>query len=48
MLLGLDEYSCHVSFRKLSLLRDNGIVVVGLPAHTSHVLQIDVAIFGPL
>lgn len=45
-LLIMDGYSCHVSFKKISLLKENDIIVVGLPAHTSHALQpLDVPVF---
>lgn len=49
ILLVMDGFSAHISFRTLQLLADNGIVVIGLPAHTSHVLQpLDMSVFGPL
>lgn len=32
ILLVMDGYACHVSFRTLSLLKENNIVVAGLPA----------------
>lgn len=49
ILLIMDGYACHITYKTLSLLRDNGIVVFGLPAHKSHVLQpLDVGFFGPL
>lgn len=45
----MDGYACHVDFKTLLLLRDNGIVVAGLPAHASSVLKpLDLSIFGPL
>lgn len=44
----MDGYACHLSFKTLSLLK-NGIIVAGLPANTSHVLQpLDVSVFGQL
>lgn len=49
LLLIMDGYSCHVSFKTLSLMKDNGIVVAGLPAHTSHALKpLDVSVFRPI
>lgn len=47
LLLGTDGYSCKISFKTLSSLRNNGVVVCGLTAHKSHVL-IDVGVFGLL
>lgn len=49
LLLIMDGYACHVAYRTLKMLGDNDIIVAGLPAHTSHVLQpLDVGVFGPL
>lgn len=45
----MDGYYCHIAFKTISLFQENDIVVAGLPAHTSHVLQsIDVGVFSPL
>lgn len=45
----MDGYQCHISFKSLLLLKDNGIVVADLAAHASHVLQsLHVAVFRPL
>lgn len=38
-LLIIDGYACHIDYQKLKLLCDNDIIVDGLPAHTSHLLQ---------
>lgn len=49
ILLIMDGYACHVSFRTLSLRKENDILVAGLLAHTSHVLQsLKISVFGPL
>ena len=38
-----------MTFKTLNYLKDNDVVVVGLPALTSHVLQtLHVGVFGPL
>lgn len=48
MVLVLDGYGAHVQFEFLQYLRDNRIIVIALPSHTSHVLQpLDVSVFGP-
>ena len=40
--------TAHTSITKLKLLGDNNIVVVGLPAHSSHrTLVLDYAVFSP-
>lgn len=49
LILIMDGYTCHVSYKTPSLLRDNRIVVSGLPEHTSYAIQpLDVSIVGPL
>ena len=48
MILVLYGYGCHVQYKVLQYLKENGVYVIGLPAHTSHVLQpLDVTVFGP-
>lgn len=48
LLLVFDSFAGHVRYRTLNLLKDNGVVVLGLPAHSSHVLQpLDVSVFAP-
>lgn len=43
----MDRYACHVSLRTLFLLKDSVIIVAGLPAHTSNVLQpLYLGVFG--
>ena len=47
-LLVLDGYSAHVQYRTLQYLLENRIIVVAMPAHSSHRLQpLDVGVFGP-
>lgn len=49
VLLLVDNHSSHISLQAVNFCRDNGIVMVGLPPHTSHRLQpLDVSFFGPL
>lgn len=48
LLLVMNGYSCHMSYRTLALLKTNKIIVAGLSVHKSHVLQpLDVGIFSP-
>lgn len=47
-MLVMDCYASHVSYKIMSLLRDNFAIFVDLAAHTSHVLQpLDVGSFSP-
>ena len=47
LLLILDGYSAHIQFNTLSLFRQNRVIVVALPAHSSHRLQpLDVSVFS--
>ena len=47
LLLILDGYGAHVQFQTLQLLIENNIIVIALPAYTSHVLQpLDVSVFS--
>eukprot|EP00171_Calliarthron_tuberculosum_P004068 IDg4068t1 len=49
ILLVYDGYASHCTYRTLKLFKDNNVVVVSLPAHTSHALQpLDVGVFSPL
>jgi hypothetical protein len=49
VVLVLDGYSGHIQYKTLSLLRENNIVVLALPAHTSHRTQVlDYTVFAPL
>ena len=48
LLLTLDGYSGHVQFEALQVLKKKNVIVVALPAHTSHRTQVlDVSCFGP-
>ena len=47
MVLVLDGYYGHIQFQVLRLLRENHVIFVVLPAHTSHCLQpLDVGVFA--
>lgn len=49
VLLVLDNHSTHSNLSTYNFCRENGIVVISLPPHTSHRLQpLDVCFFGPL
>lgn len=48
VLLILDNHEAHISLKAVELCRDNGIVMLTIPPHTSHRLQpLDKAVFGP-
>ena len=48
ILLTLDGFGAHCTFATLQLLRSHGIITIGLPAHTSHRLQVlDYTVFSP-
>lgn len=48
ILLILDNHISHISPTVLSLCKENGIVMLTIPPHTSHRLQpLDVAVYGP-
>lgn len=48
ILLILDNHCSHISPKGLSLCKDNGIVLLTIPPHTSHRLQpLDVSVYGP-
>lgn len=48
-LLIVDNHKTHVSLEAIKFCRDNNIIMVGFPPHTSHRLQpLDVSFFGPL
>ena len=49
ILLLYDGHTSHVSLSVLQWARENNIIILILPAHTSHVIQpLDVGCFGPL
>lgn len=48
ILLLCDNHESHISLQAITYARDNGIIVVTFPPHTSHRLQpLDIAVFGP-
>jgi hypothetical protein len=48
-LLILDNHSSHISLAIYYFCRDNGVVMLTIPPHTSHRLQpLDVTFYGPL
>lgn len=48
-LLLMDNHSSHTSLSSYNFCKENGIVVVSFPPHTSHRLQpLDLTFFGPL
>lgn len=43
----MDSYSDHARYSTLKYLKENRIIVIGLPTHTSHTLQpLDVSVFS--
>lgn len=47
LLLFLDGYAAHLHCRTLNLFKQNNIITVALPAHSSHELQpLEVTVFG--
>jgi hypothetical protein len=47
-LLILDNYESHLSVTAINVAKENGIVMLTLPPHTSHTLQpLDRTVFGP-
>ena len=48
ILIICDNHESHISIEVINYCRDNGIVYLSLPPHTSHKLQtLDVSVFGP-
>lgn len=48
-LLILDNHESHMTIDGLDFCKENGIIVLTLPPHTSHKLQpLDVGVFGPI
>ena len=48
ILLILDNHESHVSLQAIDMAKENGIVMLTLPPHTSHKLQpLDRTVFGP-
>jgi len=49
MIIILDNHSAHCSAETYDICRENGIVMVSLPPHTSHRLQpLDAIFYSPL
>ncbi|XP_054709205.1 uncharacterized protein LOC129218910 [Uloborus diversus] len=47
-LLLLDNHDSHLSIQVLNFCKDNGIILLSFPPHTSHRLQLlDVSVYGP-
>lgn len=48
VLLLLDNHESHISVETISLCRQNGIILLSFPPHTTHRMQpLDVGVFGP-
>ncbi|XP_030749369.1 uncharacterized protein LOC115877363 [Sitophilus oryzae] len=48
ILLLIDNHESHVSVEAIIFCRDNGIILLSFPPHTTHKLQpLDVAVYGP-
>ena len=48
-LLILDNHESHVSMASIQLAKQNGLILLTIPPHTSHRLQsLDRSVFGPL
>ena len=48
ILLLVDNHESHVTIQAVDYARDNGIIYLSFPPHTTHRLQpLDVAVFGP-
>lgn len=49
VLLVMDNHDTHVSLDVIKIAADNNVTLIGLPPHTTHILQpLDVGIMGPL
>lgn len=49
VLIIMDNHASHVTLESIDVCRNNGICLLGFPAHTSHRLQpLDVAFYSPL
>jgi hypothetical protein len=48
-MLILDSHKSHIDYELAQTAKDNGIILLALPPHTSHIFQpLDVAVFKPL
>ena len=49
VLLVMDNHDTHCTLEVLKLAKENNVTLLGLPPHTTHILQpLDVAIMRPL
>lgn len=49
LLLILDGYGCHISLKILKLLKNNQVMCLMLPAHSTHALQpVDIVLFNSI
>ncbi|KAK9702334.1 DDE superfamily endonuclease [Popillia japonica] len=49
VLLVVDNHTSHISLQSIEFCRENGIIMISLPPHTTHRMQLlDVAFYGPL
>lgn len=48
ILLIMDNHPSHLDYQVITFAKENGIIILTLPPHCSHVLQpLDVTVFGP-
>ncbi|GBP27162.1 hypothetical protein EVAR_15935_1 [Eumeta japonica] len=48
-LLIVDNHDSHLAPAVLNIAKDNGVTLLTIPPHSSHILQpLDVSVFGPL
>lgn len=49
VLLILDNHESHISLKSVTIAKENGVIMLTLPPHTSHRLQpLDKTVYGPL
>ncbi|KAJ4940686.1 hypothetical protein JOQ06_026982, partial [Pogonophryne albipinna] len=49
VLLLLDKHESHISLKSVTIAKENGVIMLTLPPHTSHRLQpLDKTVYGPL
>lgn len=49
VLLIMDNHESHVNIAGIDFCKENGIIILTLPPHTSHKLQpLDISVFGPI
>lgn len=45
--LFMDSYAAHARYQRMNYLKENNIIVIGMPCQTSHILQsLDVSVFS--